>query len=173
MKIIYLILLIVSFKAISFYSLFLCNSLQQPCRSQKQPRRSLGQCHVLSQAPNTSIMPWTSPLSNPHGPRHPLKHRNDHSTLETHVIPFSSCSATLRIGRNKSQYSFSQEFSCPALVKPWEDTHPVVKLGTAIILGWQVEDGVVVRMPGIQERPYIFDVVPEAQLNAFSRKRHH
>lgn len=54
-----------------------------------------------------------------------------------------------------------------------EGTHPVVELGTAIIFGWQVEHGVVVGVPGVQERPDILNVVPESQLHALSRKRHH
>lgn len=57
---------------------------------------------------------------------------------------------------------------------PWkEGTHPVVELGAAIIFGGQVEHGVVVRVPGVQEGPDILDVVPESQLHSFSRKGHH
>lgn len=48
-----------------------------------------------------------------------------------------------------------------------------MELGTAIVLGRQVEDGVVVRMPGVQKAPHVFDVVPEAQLNPLRWKRHH
>lgn len=31
----------------------------------------------------------------------------------------------------------------------------------------------MVGVPGVQERPDILNVVPESQLHAFSRKRHH
>lgn len=111
-------------------------------------------------------MPWTFRLFNPRGPRHQQNHRKDHIVqFPFHLLTF--CHARIDL------VPLLLRAFTPAHVNPSEDTHPVVELGTAIILGWQVEDGVVVRMSGIQKRPDIFDVVPESQLNAFSRKRHH